>query len=198
MKEPLTESQQEMVEKNMGLIGAFIRRYPPPRFVTMDDYHGELSHGLCQAAQSWREGGAQFSTWAFHQFMGSRAKIIRSHSGPAKRERQPHEEMGLAQAPDPKSEAPEKILSPEQEEYIREVFFSLGPDEQDMLTGSTSREMGARLGITHQAAQGRKNKLMAILRGKMASIFPYEWRRENGFFRAGFDPSAMIQVEDET
>lgn len=199
----LTPEQQARVKENLGLVGAFIRRYPPPRRISIEDYHQDLTIGLCVASATWNpEKGAVFSTWAFHRFMGVRAVVLRSYS---KRqvERQPHEEIGFSSTPARDERPPEKTLSSEQAEFVRRVFFSLSIDEQDMLIGKlTTRQIGARIGISHQAVQGRKDKLIRVLRGKMAVVFPHDWRREEGFFRRVFDlpgtKTDTIMVEDET
>ena len=185
----LTSEQQQRVEENMGLVGGFIRRYPPPHYIPMEDYHQELSIGLCRAAATWSDdGGCQFSTWAFHQFLGIRSASIRKYVKPAINEKQAGEEVGFSNLQDREEVLPGNHLSPDQSEFIRRIFFSLCIDEQDMLLGRmTIREIGERIGISHQAVQHRKMKLVERLRKKMSSVFSDDWRREEGFFRMGFD-----------
>lgn len=196
---PLTLGQQQRVEENMGLVGAFIRRYPPPHYIPIEDYHQELSIGLCRAAATYSDtAGSQFSTWAFHQFWGVRSSSIRKYLKPSKHERQgavsPNGSELLIESIAIEDHIQEESLSDDQCEVVMQIFSALPADEQDMLAGvMTTREIGERIGISHQAVQFRKSKLVERLRAKLSSVFPADWRREEGFFRMGLDLPAMIK-----
>lgn len=183
--EPLTKEQARRVEENMGLIGAFIRRYPPPQFIPLEDYHGELCVGLVTSASTYREdGGSSFSTWSFHQLMGIRSNIMRKYLLPAKHEKQPGEEMGLDWIPSKDNPSEEIDLSEKDKEFLFDEFSQMTEQEKELLIGdATVREMARRAGVSHTAMSSRKRNAAFRLRRKIFPRLDDEWARQEGFFR---------------
>lgn len=61
MKQPLTQKQQELVEKNHNLIYEFAKK----KNLIVDEYYGILAIGLCNAALIYKEENGKFSTIAY-------------------------------------------------------------------------------------------------------------------------------------
>lgn len=186
---PLTPEQQTLVEENQGLIGAFIRRYPAPKYIPNDDYYGEISMGLVIAASTWVPGGASFSTWSFHQFFGIRSRVIRVYLRPGKHEKQPHEDNPLEAWVESRPESShENDLGNDRVDYLRSEFSSLNQLDREMVLGEESlRNISRRIGVSHTCLQSRKRFLLEKLRRKLRSVFSVDWCREEGFFRKGID-----------
>jgi len=61
MKEPLTKSQQELVEQNHNLIYGFANS----KKISIEEYYGILAIGLCNAARTFDKNKDKFSTYAY-------------------------------------------------------------------------------------------------------------------------------------
>lgn len=187
---PLTKEQQLLAEENQGLVGSFVRRYPPPQYISTEDYYGEISMGLVIAASTFiPNSGASFSTWAFHQFFGVRSRVIRIYLKPSKHEKQVHEENPLESWVESRpEEIVENDIGESQSDFLRSEFESLNQLDRDMVLGEESlRNISRRIGISHTCLQSRKRHLLIRLRQKLRSIFSKDWCREEGFFRKGID-----------
>lgn len=72
---PLTSDEQRMVERNLGLIGGFLKRYCPKHERDIEGYKQELAIGLMIAVQTFDPSkGAAFSTHASWRFMNIRSE----------------------------------------------------------------------------------------------------------------------------
>lgn len=60
-KDPLTESQRELVEKNHDLIYSYARK----RNISIDEHYDILAIGLCKAAKTFDDTKGKFSTIAY-------------------------------------------------------------------------------------------------------------------------------------
>lgn len=195
--EPLTPEQSRRVEANMGLLGAFVRRYPPPRYIPYEDYYSELSVGLVISASTYREdGGSSFSTWTYHQFMGVRSNIMRKYLLPALNEKHVGDDFGFSWLATPEPTNREIDLSDSDREFLMNEFSTLAPDDQDLLRGDvTIRELGRRLGVSHTAMSSRKRNAAVRMRRKLRAVLDEEWAREEGFFRP--TPKKSIELAQE-
>lgn len=64
MPECLNDTQRRVAEENVGLVYAALKKFRVPG--CGEDLFGAGCVGLCKAALRWREGGAPFSTFAYH------------------------------------------------------------------------------------------------------------------------------------
>lgn len=195
---PLTPDQSARVENNMGLVGAFVRKYPPPAYIPYEDYYAEVSIGLVIAASTYRDdGGSSFATWSYHQFMGVRSNIMRKYLLPAVHEKQVHEEVGFNWLAAKESGPREIDLSDSDREFLMNEFSALSPQDQDLLRGDVSvRELGRRLNVSHTAMSSRKRNAAVRMRRKLRPILDEEWAREEGFFRPSRNQSIQLFSEE--
>lgn len=165
--ERLTEKQRTLVEKNHGLIFAYLRRHA----LSMDDYYDICALGLCQAAQTYSPERGKFTTLAFSCM---KHEIIRSFRE-VKRE--------------PPTVSVETIVSEDQklclldllgvnqdfsgadaEAEIKALLPKLTPREayvlRALIEGETQRQIAETLGVSRQAVNRHVKEIQKIYEGR--------------------------------
>jgi len=178
---PLTTEQQQIVANNIGLVGHFIKKFRPPTFIRICDYESELMLALCKAVATWKpDGGAAFSTWTFHKFMGARSDMIRRTIKVFRNEKQINEEK-YGEVPGPENDPYSQFeLTPFQLDCLKSRVELL--DENDkMLIGHqyTACEIAEKLGLTPQTIRHRRRVLLRKLAFRLRQVFPKSFRREH-------------------
>jgi hypothetical protein len=79
----LTQIGHDIIEKNIGLVGAFVRRYKCPGYYDPDDYMSEMTSAFCQCVGLWARNGCQLSTWAFRAMWNARTCLNQKITGRA-------------------------------------------------------------------------------------------------------------------
>ena len=57
----MTKRQQKLIEDNHNLIYSFLGKY----YLPIEEFYGVAAIGLCKSALTYKEGGYQFSTYAY-------------------------------------------------------------------------------------------------------------------------------------
>lgn len=158
--EQMNESQRKLAEDNMGLVGKMIVQMK--LHYDLDELHSVGYLGLCKAAESYREGGPRFSTYACHIIRNELINYINKCS----RSREKVYlglEAGLYQPVSERDDIRKVEERLTAQQALRQMEYILDEDEVAIVRllylGKSTAETGAACGLSASAVRKARQRI---------------------------------------